>query len=185
MSRDPSSRFLRRVLGYNASTGVLTWLPRARWMFTSDQQFKRWHTMWCNKEAGSVLSVPNSALKYRVVHLPFFGKKAAHRIIWAMDTGEWPNVIDHDDGDGLNNRLENLNDGDAHKNATNRKLRSDNSTGTTGIYKSKNGEKHLAQIRVNGELYHLGTFDTEELAIEARQQAEIKHNFNPNHGRAA
>jgi hypothetical protein len=49
------------------------------------------------------------------------GKKfKGHRVAWLLMTGHWPkNLIDHIDGDGLNNRFENLRDVDQFVNMRN------------------------------------------------------------------
>ena len=59
----------------------------------------------------------------------------------------------------------------------NRKKRSDNASGVTGvkISKQKNGTvKYIAQINIAGKRHHLGMFSTLEEAAQAQRQAEIE-----------
>jgi hypothetical protein len=87
----------------------------------------------------------------------------AHRMAWAIHYGEWPtNVIDHIDGDSLNNRIANLRDVTIRGNAQNMKIhRNGSPVGASGP--SDTG-KWLAHIEVNEERYYLGCFDSEESA---------------------
>jgi len=55
-----------------------------------------------------------------------------------------------------------------HEQCTNRRLRKDNSSGYTGVYKYKN--KYTAHIRINGTGINLGHYKTKEEAKEARNQ---------------
>jgi hypothetical protein len=58
--------------------------------------------------------------------------------------------------------------------AFNTNLRSNNVTGRTGTYTSKNGN-WTAVIGVNNKLVHLGTFYTYESAVAAREAAEMQY----------
>lgn len=59
--------------------------------------------------------------------------------------------------------------------AFNIRLRKDNKTGHRGVYKSSCGKKWISTIRVNSKSKHLGTFETLELAIQARKDAEMEY----------
>lgn len=59
--------------------------------------------------------------------------------------------------------------------AFNIRLRKDNKTGHRGVYKSACGKKWISTIRVNSKGKHLGTFETLELAVQARKDAEMKY----------
>lgn len=64
-----------------------------------------------------------------------------HQVIWAMVHGEWAySMIDHIDGRGLNNKIENLRKADSFINSRNMKMNSRNTSGITGI-KFKEGKK--------------------------------------------
>ena len=81
----------------------------------------------------------------------------AHRIVFALYYGFEPDVVDHMDGDGLNNNPFNLRDGTKATNNQNRVV--------FGAYYHKRDGVFYSSICVNGERYHLGTFKSE---IEAR-----------------
>tara|TARA_R110000822_G_scaffold309905_1_gene440611 strand:+ start:282 stop:662 length:381 start_codon:yes stop_codon:yes gene_type:complete len=54
-------------------------------------------------------------------------KFKAHRLVWLLIYGEWPQgIIDHIDGDGLNNRIDNLRVVSHAENCTNRRRRGAN-----------------------------------------------------------
>lgn len=82
----------------------------------------------------------------------------AHRVVWYLTHGTWPNVVDHKDGNGLNNDPNNLVDGTTAHNMRNRVHR--------GTATTLSG-KWRARITVDGRELHLGSFDTEEAAHAA------------------
>lgn len=57
-----------------------------------------------------------------------------------MQKEEWPeNEIDHIDGNKDNNRIDNLRSVTSKQNARNRKLKTGNRTGYSGVYTNKQG----------------------------------------------
>lgn len=99
---------------------------------------------------------------YRTIHLD--GKQhMAHSIVWFVATGDWPPLIDHINGNKLDNRLENLRMADAATNARNRtnyvhrKL--------LGAYPTPAG-RFSALIVADGAWFHLGVYATEQEAHE-------------------
>ena len=82
---------------------------------------------------------------------------------------------DNIDGDPRNCIRENLRPATAQQNAQNRGLRSDNTSGTTGVYWNRKIRKWCASICVDGEIMHLGVFIDKADAIKARLQAEEKY----------
>ena len=57
--------------------------------------------------------------------------------------------------------------------AYNKRRRQDNTSGRTGVYWHKPTNKWVAIIRVSGKQKHLGSFDSFELAVKAREKAEL------------
>ena len=78
---------------------------------------------------------------------------------------------DHIDGDGLNNRRANLRNATCAQNNSNKKLRSDNTSGLLGVSWHKRDEKWAAQIATGGKTIHLGYFLSPREAHEAYSAA--------------
>ncbi|MGN6757141.1 MAG: HNH endonuclease [Thermomicrobiales bacterium] len=67
--------------------------------------------------------------------------------------------VDHKNGDGLDNRRENLRLATRQQNAMNTPLRADNKTGYKGVSEDKRRGGYRASIRVNGKQISIGRFD--------------------------
>jgi len=99
----------------------------------------------------------------------------AHRLAWFHVHGVWPNgEIDHMNGDGTDNRIQNLRDVDRRTNGENRhKVRKDSvHSGVIGVTWSEYHKKWKALIRVDGRLRHLKYCATKEEAREVYVQAK-------------
>lgn len=109
----------------------------------------------------------------------------AHRVIWAMVHGKWPeDEIDHINHDKADNRIENLRDVTRQENCRNRSMNSNNTSGTTGVHWSNASKIWVARIKIGGgALVHIGSFKNKQDAIDARKAAEIKYGFHLNHGK--
>jgi muconolactone delta-isomerase len=93
-------------------------------------------------------------------------------------------VVDHINGDTLDNRLENLRLATTAQNAQN-KTRSGRSR-HVGVYYNQAKGKWQAQIQMNGHKRNLGRFDSEEEAAQAALAARLKaftHFVPSRHGR--
>lgn len=108
-----------------------------------------------------------------------------HRIIWVIMTGEQPNEIDHKDGDGLNNKWANLQEGDHLANGKNQKKPVNNTSGHTGVCYRNDSGRWRARIMVEDKMISLGTFSDKDGAIKARLEAEVEYGFSPQHNRRA
>jgi hypothetical protein len=154
-------------------TGIVTWKKARGRVKVGDH-------------VGTLFNLLNTT--YRQVGITLNGKTKKyllHRILVALREGREINglQVDHIDGNGLNNRSDNLRLVTQQENLKNQKLRSDNDSGYQGVGWHKPRQKWRAYITVDGKLEHLGLFDKLEDAIAARQQAEIKYGFHKNHGR--
>jgi HNH endonuclease len=98
-------------------------------------------------------------------------------------TGEWPDETDHIDHDRANNRWVNLRDVSRQINMQNSSMRSDNSTGRTGVSWATREKTWFAHIMVNQKYIHLGFFDDFNAACAAREDAEHLYGFHKNHGK--
>lgn len=79
-----------------------------------------------------------------------------------LENGEY---VDHINGNGLDNRRENLRIATNSQNQANRGLNRNNTTGYKGVVKKKN--RYAAQINVHGVTRHIGYFKTAEDAYAA------------------
>lgn len=91
-----------------------------------------------------------------------------------MHHGYLPDVIDHIDGDILNNKIENLRPATHTQNMRNTKLSSRNNSGVKGVNWDKKSNKWRVHISVDGKTKTFGRFKDMELAeliaIEARDK---------------
>ena len=101
-----------------------------------------------------------------------YGNIKIHNYIMNPEEGY---IVDHINGNGLDNRRENLRIVTPQQNAFNRAIQTNNTSGHKGVSLVKRNNKWLARIGFNGKRIVLGTFDSYEEAVEARKMAEIKY----------
>lgn len=92
-----------------------------------------------------------------------------HRFILGAKIGD---IVDHIDGNGLNNTRKNLRLVTASQNGANRRKIKIKTSKYKGVHKRENG-KWRAAIRVNKKLINLGTFEYEIDAARAYNKAAI------------
>ena len=103
-----------------------------------------------------------------------------HRLIWVWMMGEMPTEIDHKNGDGCDNRWQNLRPAMHAQNSFNRtRPHAKNTSGYRGVAKA--GKRWRAFIRVNRVQKFLGYFDTSAEASAAFNVAarEVYGEFAP------
>lgn len=94
-----------------------------------------------------------------------------HRLILGLPHGRTP-VVDHINGDGLDNRRSNLRVCDQVINGLNRHKKKDGATSQyIGVSFKKETNSWVAKIRIRGCQYSLGYFSTEYEAYVARDRA--------------
>lgn len=152
----PTKALLHNRLNYNTRTGLITW--------------KKDHGKKMKK--GSIVGYTR---KDGYVYVYVDGTAyMAHRLIMVM-TGS--SITEKDQVDHINkkrndNRLSNLRLVDQETNQKNRKVATNNKSGTTGVYPLPNG-KWAAQIKTKKITRNLGAFSKLQDAIKARKKAEI------------
>jgi beta-glucosidase/6-phospho-beta-glucosidase/beta-galactosidase len=83
-------------------------------------------------------------------------------------------VVDHVNGNGLDNRKENLRICTDSQNLMNRSKPKNNTSGYKGVSYSKSKKKYTAQIGINWKVYNLGFYDTAEEASKVYQERAKK-----------
>lgn len=84
-------------------------------------------------------------------------------------------IIDHRNGNGLDNRRCNLRVASYSQNTLNSKMRSNNHSGFRGVTWDKEQGKWRAQLIINRKRINLGRFPTKEMAALAYNNAAIIH----------
>lgn len=162
-------KVVRQLFSYDPESGRLYWRPR--------KIHRSWDARWSGKEA----------LSYRdnqgYLSGTLFGKKyRAHRVAWLHYYGEWPEQVDHINGDRGDNRISNLRSVKSQDNCKNYGIPKDNKTGVLGVRKEPRTGKWTAQIRSDNKYKHLGTFVDFFEAVCARKRAELAMGFFEKHG---
>ena len=166
---DLTAEYLRSILDYDPETGLFTWRERP------DTDLP-WNRKYAGKRAGTLRSYSaGKPGKYVVIMIN--GKNyLAHRLAWLWVKGEWPpGDLDHRDGNGANNAIENLRPAACWQNLANQGLSRANTTGFKGVTLRKSTGRYVAQIHVHGKNRHLGYFDSPEEAHAAYRKAAREH----------
>lgn len=177
-----SPDLLRQLLRYEPETGKLFWLPRGpEWFIqqrrSAEASAETWNARFAGREAFTC--VQKGYLTGRIFAAPY----RAHRVIWAIMTGEWPpEHVDHVNHDRSDNRWVNLRSVTNSENHQNMALRRDNSSGCAGVAWDRRRNCWRARIHVGGHDIHLGYFQTRDEAFAERTAAVLRHGYHENHG---
>lgn len=154
----PDAALLREYLNYDPETGELTWKKRPP---------------RSNIEPGTLVGRrANSKGYYQII---FRGKEyRQHRIIWKMVTGEDPGafLLDHKDGNFLNNRWSNLRLATPLQNAANSRHPAGRS-GLKNVLLRRRGGVWRVRMTYKGKRVNLGSYrckaKAEDMARFARE----------------
>ncbi len=96
-----------------------------------------------------------------------------HRLVWFIETGKWPSIIDHANRDPSDNRFVNLREATPAQNQANAGARRNNSLGVKGVLKvpGLRTNPFIAKIRRGGRQVTLGYFPTVQEASDAYHRA--------------
>jgi hypothetical protein len=162
----------------NFDSGKLFWKERDKSYFSST----RFHAIWNKRFAGKQAFSADHKDGYK--HGILMSKAyLAHRVIYAMKHGVWPNYIDHINGDKSDNRISNLRSVTKSENGCNSKKPYTNKSGYIGVSWNARDKRWAAYITLNKKRKALGNFKEIEDAIVCRKNSEIALGFHPNHGR--
>lgn len=99
------------------------------------------------------------------VRITALGKEyLAHRLAWFFSYGKWPEMVDHINGDGYDNRLCNLRETNYMLNARNQAM---HRTGRSLPFVHKHAGRWSGQFQYNGKTVRVGSFNTQEEASSA------------------
>jgi hypothetical protein len=142
---------VRELLDYHPDTGRLFWKIKV-----------------CKNIAVGAMAgcISRRSADYWVIRVDGYLYQA-HRLAWLHTYGEMPKMIDHIDGDGLNNRISNLRLCTPTQNNGNMKLRKDSSSGHRGVCWAAYTNRWRALIHYEKKQIHIGYFPTKEEAAAA------------------
>jgi len=153
--------FFSKYISYSPDTGKLKWLGNGPIGYSRMKRGK----------LGSENGKGSMRVRVRVIGRKYY----YHRIAWLLHHGsiDRNKVIDHIDGNPLNNKIINLRMVKGKINAQNIKgPKKGNKSGFLGVVRSKaKAESWESSIRLNGKYRYLGAYPTRELAHEAYLKA--------------
>jgi hypothetical protein len=171
----PDIDVLRQLFLYVPETGELIWRMRDESICTDERSCNSFNSQFAGQVAGTKRK--NEGNYYIQVQILEYGQFQAHRLVWKLHYGvEPPPIIDHIDGDGLNNRIDNLREATIQQNGWNAKRNSRNKSGFKGVSFNTEKNKWRAAIHVHGKTKLIGYFSTPDAAGEAyKKEAAILH----------
>ena len=180
----PDKWILDLVFEYDESTGILKWKEISREdayrLHWSSKRYLQFNTRYAGQEAGHEFTTTKGA---KSIQVRFDSKSYyLHRIIWKIVYDTECNLIDHIDGNPLNNRICNLRSVDSLTNSKNCKLSVTNKSGHTGVSWSKSNNKWEAYIWKDYKKYNLGLYEDLDDAVAARKAKSIEFGYHENHG---
>lgn len=129
---------IREFWSYNPVTGELTCI----------QDIKR--TKYREGMVADSLTTTGNYLKLNFNKVSYL----QHRVAWFLYYNEQPpEVIDHKDGNGLNNAISNLRAADDSRNMMNIDVTSKSTTGIKGVMPVRGGKLFRAEVCVEGKRY--------------------------------
>lgn len=172
---------LKSLVHYDPDTGIFTWLQKPV-NGTGRNNSAKWNKRYAGSRVGSIGKHCNK----RYYSAGIMGKKMyLHRLAWLYITGNHPeDVIDHINGDTLDNRFENLRSTSKSQNQKNSQLDHRNKTGISGVWFCNRLKKYICYITSFNKRKYLGSYADFDEAVKVRRKAELEHNFHPNHNRA-
>lgn len=167
-----TQEYLKECLDYDPETGIFTWKERPVHHFkatkkrTSKHICNWWNNRFAGKKTGSLNT--NKDVGIFLNHKQY----KAHRLAFLYMEGYIPEYeVDHIDRNRSNNKWNNLRHVTGVCNCQNRKVKSTNKSGVTGVYKRPNN-RWASGICINGKNINLGIHINFIDAVWARYNEE-------------
>jgi hypothetical protein len=100
---------------------------------------------------------------------------SVHRIVFLMHHGYLPKMIDHIDGNGTNNAIENLRETDSSKNNFNSVYKNKNKSGYRNVFYNEERNNWTIYITINKKTKFFGSYEDVELAGLVAEEARRKY----------
>lgn len=180
-----TQEIIRELIDYNPETGETVWRERdVKWFKASNKFSAEIHCdLFNRRRCGKPVFTAVTSKGYRRGKL-IDGLYMLHRIIWVYMTGEWPDQVDHINGDKSDHRWVNLRNASQTENQKNRPMQKNNTTGYTGVGRSRKGasKPFVAYIGHKKKTITIGYFDSAEEAYAARLAKAKELGFTDRHG---
>ena len=105
-----------------------------------------------------------------------------HKLIYLLHHKTWPKVLDHINGNKLDNRIENLRPASVAQNCWNQKIKQRNTSGCKNVSWNKARHKWAVRIRVHGKVKQWYVADLELADLLAHEARTLYHGAFANHG---
>lgn len=107
---------------------------------------------------------------------------STHRIIFLHQHGYLPKIVDHIDGNTLNNHIENLRESDSQSNQYNRRKSVNNSSGCKNVSWNEKSQKWQVHVKHNKKVHAWYVKDFELAELVAQEARNKFHGAFVNHG---
>jgi len=100
---------------------------------------------------------------------------SVHRIVFFMHHGYFPKMVDHIDGNGTNNAIENLREADSSQNMMNSVKKQKNTSGYRNVFFHNQRNHWVIRITINKKTKFFGSYEDVELAGLVAEEARRKY----------
>lgn len=169
---------LMELLAYDRESGFLYWKAREpKWFDGKTQEKCNRSAKWWNGRFAGKQAFNIAGTRGYLVGSIFNVMYKTHRVIWALETGQWPKFdIDHRDMNRTNNKFSNLREATQAQNQANVGALRTNTSGYKGVFFDKRRSRWEVSLVVNRVRVLKKSFKTLEEARSAYRAATIEHN---------
>ncbi len=153
----PTLERVKSLLSYDPETGIFRWIGRSGNRINLGDI--------AGSQSGKYVGIG-------VDGIVIYG----HQLAWFITYGEWPSRnLDHINRQKTDNRISNLRLATQGQNLINTGNFAHNTSGARGVYWCKPNRKWVANIKIAQKTRYIGSFNTIEEAVAARNTEAIKH----------